>query len=275
MTGLSKQLLLLSLLVAPSLASINLPKHAASSNVNQSSNRMPILSKLSKRKMSASSSSNMRRVRSPISPTRGRHSAFLDPSTLIASIGTFYQTQPYASAFCTCAVKGVAADLVAQKQAAVQEQKKEVITSKRPFHRRGGASVSSSIDLKRNMAFLLYSGIYQGMGLELIYNTVIPKLFGSSILKNVLFSMFVVSPFLTLPMSYLFQALVFSRSPMAALHQYWMDVRHQQLLKIYWTIWIPVQTIAFSIVPQHLRISFIAAVSFLWMILFSSIQSSK
>jgi hypothetical protein len=125
------------------------------------------------------------------------------------------------------------------------------------------------------MAFLLYSGIYQGMGLELIYNTVIPKLFGSSILKNVLFSMFVVSPFLTLPMSYLFQALVFSRSPMAALHQYWMDVRHQQLLKIYWTIWIPVQTIAFSIVPQHLRISFIAAVSFLWMILFSSIQSSK
>ena len=30
----------------------------------------------------------------------------------------------------------------------------------------------------------------------------------------------------------------------------------------YWTIWIPVQTIAFSIVPQHLRISFIAAVSF-------------
>ena len=43
---------------------------------------------------------------------------------------------------------------------------------------------------------------------------------------------------------------------------HWMDVRHAFLLKIYWTIWIPVQTIAFSIVPQHLRISFIAAMSF-------------
>jgi hypothetical protein len=269
MTGLSKELLLLSLLVAPSLASINLPKHAA---VSVSSNRMPILSK---RKISASST--LRRVRSPSNVSRGRHStAFIDPSTIIAGISTFYQTQPYTSAFVTCAVKGVAADLVAQKQSAVQEQKVLVAkTSKRPFHRRGGASHTSSFDLKRNIAFLLYSGIYQGMALELIYNTVIPKMFGTSILKNVLFSMFVVSPFLTLPMSYLFQALVFSRSPIVALQQYWADVRHQSLLKIYWTIWIPVQTIAFSIVPQHLRISFIAAVSFLWMILFSSIQSNK
>lgn len=41
--------------------------------------------------------------------------AFIDPSSLLSTVGTFYETQPYASAFLTCAVKGAAADLVAQQ----------------------------------------------------------------------------------------------------------------------------------------------------------------
>jgi hypothetical protein len=41
----------------------------------------------------------------------------------------------------------------------------------------------------------------------------------------------------------------------------------------YWAIWTPTQCITFSIVPEHLRIPFIAAVSFGWLILLSSITS--
>jgi len=271
-----QQLFLLSFLFAPSLASINLPKHVS-------------VRELPRRRMTSSFSKTTVK-RTPLSGAssnaRGRHStaaAFIDPSSMAAAVGSFYQTSPYLSSFLTCAVKGIAADLVAQKQSASKQQKEleattTTIATTEPqdessMQRGGAAVISSSIDMKRMLAFLLYSGIYQGMCLNLIYNTVIPKLFGPSVIKNVLFSMFVVSPFLTLPIAYLFKALVFSHSPVAALQQYWSDIRHENLLKIYWTIWIPVQTVAFALVPQHLRISFIAAISFLWMIIFSSISS--
>jgi hypothetical protein len=184
----------------------------------------------------------------------------------MSTIDSFYKNQRYTSAFVTGAVKGVAADLVAQSSTKTHRSSEEKL--------RGGAEVAvRSFDLKRNVAFLLYGGIYQGMGLEYIYNTLMPNLFGESIALKVLFTMFVVSPFLTLPAAYLFKALVFSTSATAALRQYWHDIVHKGLLKTYWKIWIPVQTLAFAFVPEHLRISFIAAISFGWMILFSTISS--
>jgi Mpv17 / PMP22 family len=52
--------------------------------------------------------------------------------------------------------------------------------------------------------------------------------------------------------------------------QYMYDVTHQKILLKYWILWIPIKCITFTIVPHHLRIAFIAIVSFFWMIILSS-----
>lgn len=45
------------------------------------------------------------------------------------------------------------------------------------------------------------------------------------------------------------------------------------LLTKYFLLWGPVQCITFSIVPEHLRVSFIAVVSFFWLIILSSVSA--
>lgn len=40
-----------------------------------------------------------------------------------------------------------------------------------------------------------------------------------------------------------------------------------------YSLWGPVQCLTFGVVPQHLRIAFIALVSFFWLIIFSSVTA--
>jgi len=207
---------------------------------------------------------------SSLSPT----AAFVDPSTLASAIGAFYENERFASAFLTCAIKGAAADYLAQSSS--NKKKQQEIERQKLLYRRGGAHVlAPTMDYKRNLAFLLYSGIYQGMGLEFIYNTLFPKWFGDSVVLKVIASMFVLSPLVTLPVAYLVKAAVFGHAPKLAMVHYLQDVWHKGLLTKYWCIWVPMQTLAFALIPERLRISFIAMISFLWMILFSAISSNK
>jgi hypothetical protein len=53
------------------------------------------------------------------------------------------------------------------------------------------------------------------------------------------------------------------------------DILRKDLLKTYWLIWIPAQTLTFSVVPPHLRVLFVALVSFCWVTILSSISSSS
>ena len=189
------------------------------------------------------------------------YTAFADPAEFFAAIGTFYKNSPLASAFVTCAIKGSAADFVAQSK------------TQRVSHGGSIGLAPMQFQLKRNLAFLLYGGIYQGLGFEFFYNILFPKLFGDSIAKKVFASMFVLTPCVTLPLAYLFKAMVLQDSLQNALNQYKSDVMEKGLLSKYWLMWIPLQTLSFAVVPQHFRISFIAAFSFFWMILFSIISS--
>jgi hypothetical protein len=225
---------------------------------------------------------------------RQQTTAFIEPVvTAMSTIGAFYQNQPYAAAFVTSAVKGVAADLVVaqrsasssrrrqQQQQQQQQLQQQMHQEQEPLTTRGDSTLlqqedSSSLAMKRNMVTLIYSGIYQGMAMEFVYNTLFPKLFGASILLKVFVSMFVVSPFLGFPLAYLVKAGVFRHhSAMGAMQQYWHDVRHEGLLKTYWMVWIPLQTVAFALVPQHFRTTFITGVSFCWMIIFSSMSAKE
>jgi protein Mpv17 len=185
------------------------------------------------------------------------HHAFVDVAGQFVDVA--FRDYPYAMAAFTCGVKASAADYVAQKR---QLSKRTNVSS----------SSSSSTEKKRNFAFLVYGAVYQGMGQEYIYNTLYPSWFGTSttistVLIKVLFDLLVQTTLLTLPVAYLTKALVYQYSAREAMVRYLDDIFRHGLLIKYFSLWGPVQCITFSIIPEHYRISFIAAVSFVWLIL--------
>lgn len=181
-------------------------------------------------------------------------------SSLIGAIDVFYKTMPLTSAFVTCGIKASAADLVAQKRAASLTETDE------------------EIEKRRNFAFFLYGGLYQGMAQEILFNEIFPKIFGQgtdiiTVISKVSFDMLVVSPFLCLPVAYLVKSVIFQYSVGEALARYTDDVMKNGLLLKYWSLWGPVQCMTFGVVPVHLRIAFIAVISFFWLIIFSSVSA--
>ena len=183
----------------------------------------------------------------------------------MAALDSFYQTQPYASAFLTCSVKASAADWVVQSQSTSDEDNNQVDTE---------------INIRRNLAFLLYGGLYQGMVQQYLYNTLFPALFGtqvtlSSVLEQVALDMTILTPFLCLPVAYLVKAVMMNEGGVnEGMQTYWLHVREGGLLTKYWMLWVPVQCLTFGVIPQHLRIVFIASVSFVWLMILSTISSS-
>jgi hypothetical protein len=189
--------------------------------------------------------------------------AFVDPSDILSTIGDFYKNKPFVSAFVTCAIKSAAADWIAQTNVNQRTREGPAEHAPAPFRR------------KQTLAFFLYGGIYQGVGFELLYNVYFPKWFGNSVAKKVFADLAVFSPLATLPVAYLFKAAVLQYSFYKAMSDYKTDVMEKSLLTKFWILWIPIQTVCFSVVPQHYRVAFNAAISFFWMILFSTISSEK
>jgi hypothetical protein len=54
---------------------------------------------------------------------------------------------------------------------------------------------------------------------------------------------------------------------------YYDHVTTRGLLTTYWSIWIPAQFATFGFVPPHLRVLFVAAVSFFWVTKLSAIST--
>jgi len=192
--------------------------------------------------------------------------AVSSPHTLILSaISAFFKNFPYISAFIACATKASLADYIAQK--------------------RFGSSESStngkmSYNYARTAAFLLYGGLYQGCVQEHIFNHLFPVWFGAGIdmntvLKKVVFDMLVLSPFVCLPAAYLAKSVIFRYSVIEAAKRYVHDVMHNGLLKKYVLLWFPVNCLTFSVIPEHFRIAWVAAISFFWMMILSYVSSKN
>ena len=135
-------------------------------------------------------------------------------------------------------------------------------------------------DWKRNFAFILYGSLYQGVAQEFIYNHLYPVWFGSAtsvpvVLTKVLFDLLVQTTLVTLPIAYLTKSVIYRYSFQEALRRYAADIRNHGLLKKYYILWGPVQCITFSVIPEHWRVTFIACVSFFWLIILSTIASKK
>jgi protein Mpv17 len=180
---------------------------------------------------------------------------------------TFWRNSPYTAAAIVCGVKGSAADYIAQRN----QNKKKVYAGTLILK-------AKKIDLRRNIAYVLYGSLYLGVALEYIYNHIYPKVFGSgvdpvTIMSKVAFDMMFHSTLLTLPISYMSKAVIFKYSFKEAISLYVDDIKNHKLLLKYYTLWVPVMTFAYKYVPEHFRVSFMALVSFFWLIMLSSIAN--
>jgi len=190
----------------------------------------------------------------PTNAFLGTIPAIIEEQFNLAALAGFYESMPYTSAFITCGINSSIADYIAQFKAKTSE-----------------------INFKRNNAFFLYGGLYLGIGQYFIYNKVFPVLFGAgnsttAVISKVMADMLIVAPFLCMPLAYLTKAIVFRQSLASGIAKYWKEVKNGLLLKC-WSLWIPVQLLTFSVVPEHLRIVFVASVSFFWSIILSSLAS--
>ena len=182
--------------------------------------------------------------------------------TLASAYNGFCQTDPYQAAVLTCGVKASLSDTISQRS---EISKQTSGVSKQPYC------------FSRNTAFILYGALYQGATQHLIYNSVYPQIFGSgtdlsTVAAKVLCDQLIHAPLVALPVAYLVKAAIFQVPLGDAMQRYVADAR-RDLLWRYWAIWTPAQCLTFSVVPEHLRIPFIALVSFFWLIILSNISS--
>jgi len=200
---------------------------------------------------------------------------------VMSAINSFFQTQPYLAAFLTCSFKASAADMIAQTQEMGNEKPS---TSESSFS--DDNEVDSNVNISRNLGFLFYGGIYQGMVQNFIYNVIYPSWFGTDeslalVGKEVLVDNLLFAPFLCLPIAYAFKTAFASEEPLGldtlkvGLEKYVQDVTTKGLLVRYWAIWFPANMITFGVIPAHFRVCFVALISFFWICILSSISSSS
>ena len=144
--------------------------------------------------------------------------------------------------------------------------------------------ISSGVDISRNLGFLFYGGLYQGMAQNYLYNVLYASWFESNhglelIAKEVVVDNLIFAPLLCLPIAYTFKTAFTSEELSfdafkTGLEKYVDDVTTKGLLTRYWTIWVPAQFLTFGVIPPHFRVVFVAAVSFFWIFILSTISSS-
>ena len=190
-------------------------------------------------------------------------------SNVLAGIDEFWTNSPYAVAALVCGVKASAADGMAQfqewKNSRSDKEEKEV-------------PPGLAADFRRNAAFIIYGSLYQGITQEFLFNHVYTMLFGKGnkwavVLSKVSFTLLVLTPLLTFPSLYLIKAVVEENSFRDSLKKYINDIKNNQLLQKFYLLWTPVLTLTFSVIPEQWRVTFIAFVSFFWLIILSRISS--
>ena len=189
-----------------------------------------------------------------------------------SAVNTFFETQPYLASFLTCSVKASAADILAQQREEEEEVSSSVkdVTSVK-FEFKG----LPEVDVSRNLGFLLYGGLYTGCFQCFLYHGLFPIWFGSdgswiTMTKKLLVDNFIFGPFLYLPVAYIFKECVTASSgrpgndedkgrtllegSQRAMETYLEDVWEHDLLKTYWSLWIPMQLLAYCLIPSHFRV---------------------
>ena len=160
----------------------------------------------------------------------------------------------------------------------------------------------NEIDWIRASAFYMYGFGYLGMFQFWLYNKFYFRLFPNvtviSTIKKVLMDSFITSPFLALPVFYLFQTTLneinisynststnkFEKSNINRygcidyinnIYQTTKSIWKNNIVKdatATWCMWLPAHCITFGIMPIHLRLFFVGCVSFCWCCLLSGFR---
>ena len=187
------------------------------------------------------------------------------PADVLSMLDGWLRNAPYQSAFALTAVKASLADMLAQR------------SEDRSASSGAADALPPPISWRRNVAFILYGGLYQGCLQYYIFNVCYPIWFGTgydrrTVLLQMAFDQFIQTPFLCLPVAYLFKAFAFGEPLSEGLRRYLSDARKDLLWK-YWLVWGPVQCVTFGVLQPQWRVPFIALVSFFWLIVLSTISS--
>mmetsp|Transcript_111919 Transcript_111919/g.239069 ORF Transcript_111919/g.239069 Transcript_111919/m.239069 type:complete len:267 (+) Transcript_111919:251-1051(+) len=164
-----------------------------------------------------------------------------------------HKAYPYALGFAVCFTKGIIADTLAQKAIARREK----------------------VDGRQVLAMGLFSGCFTGCAYHFIFNVAFSRIWGASkslstVLSKAATDGILVFPFLYMPTFYYFDELI-RHGSLKAIPERWMtEIR--SCMRSYVNIWPATMLCVFTIVPVELRISFIASVSFTWLIILSVIS---
>lgn len=177
------------------------------------------------------------------------------------NLGSWYnataKASPVLTGVITSGLKTSAADLFAQK---VIERREEV-------------------DWTRHSVYCLFGFAYLGGFQYYLYNvkfvqwcssiTAAVGHKGASFAKTFL-DQCVHHPLAYFPTFFTLKAMVEGKPLSYAVEKYQTELWDS--LKALWSIWVPAQIVNFAFVPKHLRIPYVAGVSFLWTVVLSCMQ---
>merc|ERR1711862_955090 len=126
-----------------------------------------------------------------------------------------------------------------------------------PLKRRGGhAKTNFSLDLSRSLIFLIYGGFYQGVCNEFIHGDILPLLGRGTdvgtVARKVIVDMGLICPFVCIPMAYLIKGFLVGNTIFVSLTNYLSDVVNKGVVFKNWCIFVPVQCLTFSVIPEPL-----------------------
>ena len=127
----------------------------------------------------------------------------------------------------------------------------------------------TEIDWWRNAVFGFYGGWYCGCFQHGLYNVVYGRMFGPSqsllnALRKVAFDSVFHVPFVVYPVYYAYKAVLYDGQTMGdGLRRYGGE--WQEMCANYYSVWVPANMLVFTVVPEPLRVAFIATTSFVWL----------
>ncbi|PRW44428.1 peroxisomal membrane family [Chlorella sorokiniana] len=178
-----------------------------------------------------------------------------------ASVASWYnrtaQSHPLTVGVITSGLKTSAADVFAQK----------VIEKREDF------------DWTRHAAFCAFGFAYLGGFQYWLYNVKFPswcgtltRMFGHRATAPIktFIDQALHHPFIYFPAFFAIKASVSGQPMSSAVDKYRSEIWDS--LKALWMVWVPAQFVNFAFVPRHLRIPYVAAVSFGWTVILSVMQ---
>mmetsp|Transcript_8372 Transcript_8372/g.20845 ORF Transcript_8372/g.20845 Transcript_8372/m.20845 type:complete len:245 (-) Transcript_8372:771-1505(-) len=137
------------------------------------------------------------------------------------------------------------------------------------------------IDWRRNAVFGAFGFAYLGVWQYYLYTNVFtritpaiqavvgPRGVGAAL---TFIDQCIHHPVLYFPCFYLLRGGMAGEAPAESLGKYKVDAWEN--MKALWAVWVPAQLVNFSVVPMHLRIPFVAGVSFMWTVILSCLRGA-